>query len=153
MILAQHGLMADQLMNVIDVSYLADAVVVVRYFESNAVVKLAISVVKNRSGNHEKSVRELSLDGSITIGKPVPGGRGRNVLACNNTVVFDFLPEVVGYAPDDVLMTLIAHELAHACLSAIAWPRKPYAAPRGASGSAPLGFLGTDEGRRASNVA
>ena len=34
-------------------------------------VKLAISVVKNRSGNHEKSVRELILDGGIKIGKPL----------------------------------------------------------------------------------
>jgi circadian clock protein KaiC len=76
LIFAQHGLIGQELMTAVDVSYLADAVLLLRYFESHAMVKLAISVVKNRSGSHEKSVRELSLNGGIRIGKPFSVFRG-----------------------------------------------------------------------------
>lgn len=71
LIFAQHGLITTQLTSVVDISYLADAVLLLRYFESKGEVKLAISVVKNRSSNHERTVRVLSLDGNITIGNPV----------------------------------------------------------------------------------
>jgi circadian clock protein KaiC len=75
LVFAQHGLISTQLTSVVDVSYLADAVLLLRYFETQGEVKLAISVIKNRSGTHEKTVRVFSLDGNITIGKPVSGFR------------------------------------------------------------------------------
>jgi circadian clock protein KaiC len=76
LVLAQHGLIASELMSVVDVSYLADAVVLIRFFESDAKLRLAISVVKNRSGNHEKSVREMVMNGGIKIGKPLTASHG-----------------------------------------------------------------------------
>ncbi|HZQ68085.1 MAG TPA: ATPase domain-containing protein [Terriglobales bacterium] len=89
LVFAQHGLLADQLMSVVDVSYLADAVLLLRYFEANAALKWAVSVVKNRSGNHEKSVRELIFNGGIKLGKPLTAFRG----------MISGTPETVGSHP------------------------------------------------------
>ena len=75
LVFAQHGLISNDLVSVVDISYLADAVLLLRYFETDGEVKLAISVVKNRSGRHEKTIRVLSLDERITIGNPVSGYR------------------------------------------------------------------------------
>ena len=56
----------------IDVSYVADCVVLFRYFEAAGAVKQAISVVKKRTGTHERSIRELSfVPGAIRVGKPL----------------------------------------------------------------------------------
>jgi circadian clock protein KaiC len=56
----------------VDVSYVADTVLVFRYFEAVGAVKQAISVVKKRTGVHERSLRELSFTSSgIKIGKPL----------------------------------------------------------------------------------
>jgi circadian clock protein KaiC len=56
----------------IDTTYLADTVVLFRYFEAMGEVKLALSVVKKRSGKHERTIRELRLDiGGITVGPPL----------------------------------------------------------------------------------
>ncbi len=59
-IVAQHGLLG-QMQAPVDVSYLADNVVLLRYFEVNGSVRQAISIVKKRSGAHEKTIRELRL--------------------------------------------------------------------------------------------
>ncbi len=75
LVFAQHGLISNDLVSVVDISYLADAVLLLRYFETDGEVKLAISVVKNRSGRHEKTIRVLSLGERITIGNPVSGYR------------------------------------------------------------------------------
>jgi len=75
LVFAQHGLISSELVSVVDISYLADAVLLLRYFETDGEVKLAISVVKNRSGPHEKTIRVLSLGKKITIGNPVSGFR------------------------------------------------------------------------------
>jgi circadian clock protein KaiC len=75
LVFAQHGLISNQLISAVDISYLADAVLLLRYFETQGQVKLAISVVKNRSGAHERTVRVLSLDEKINIGNPVSAFR------------------------------------------------------------------------------
>ncbi len=58
---AQHGLVTGDASAPVDVSYLADAVLLFRYFEAQAQVRKAIAAVKNRSGPHEKTIRELML--------------------------------------------------------------------------------------------
>jgi circadian clock protein KaiC len=76
MVLAQHGLIGREMENVVDVSYLADSVLLLRYFEADGEVKQAISVVKNRSGDHERSIRELRIKGGVVVGEPLLGFRG-----------------------------------------------------------------------------
>jgi circadian clock protein KaiC len=76
MVLAQHGLVGRETESVVDVSYLADSVLLLRYFESDGEVRQAISVVKNRSGDHERSIRELRIKGGIVVGEPLMGLRG-----------------------------------------------------------------------------
>src|SRR5688572_22531460 len=71
MVLAQHGLVGT--MNTpIDISYLSDAVLMLRYFEHEGMVRRALSVVKKRSGNHEHSIREFKLStNGVTVGPPL----------------------------------------------------------------------------------
>ena len=60
-----------------DASYLADAVLLLRYFESHGEIRQAISVVKKRGGEHERTIREFSLrNGQISVGKPLTEFRG-----------------------------------------------------------------------------
>src|SRR6266481_4910496 len=75
--LAQHGLAAAAEAPV-DLSYLSDTVVNLRYFEAYGEVKQAIAVVKKRSGNHEKTIREFKLmpGKGIVIGKPLKQFQG-----------------------------------------------------------------------------
>lgn len=72
LILAQHGLVAE-LESPVDVSYLADAVVLLRFFESGGEVKQAISMMKKRSGRHERTIREFRLEEGkgIRLGPPL----------------------------------------------------------------------------------
>ena len=88
LVMAQHGLLGKDMISPVDVSYLADSVLLLRYFEAEGQVKQAISVVKKRSGGHEHSIRELKLDGGIQMGKPLLNFRG--VL----TGVPEFLPRM-----------------------------------------------------------
>ena len=77
MVVAQHGLMGSAMQSPVDVSYLADSVVLTRYFELKGRVKKAISVVKKRSGAHEETIRELRVgQGGIHVGKPLENLRG-----------------------------------------------------------------------------
>ena len=64
MILAQHGLVGH-VQSPLDMSFLGDTIVLLRFFEAGGEVRKAISVVKKRSGMHELSIREyrLSSDG------------------------------------------------------------------------------------------
>ncbi|MGC1370551.1 MAG: ATPase domain-containing protein [Candidatus Sulfotelmatobacter sp.] len=72
MVLAQAGSMGPALQSAVDVSYLADNILLLRYFESQGDLRQAISIVKRRSGNHEHTIRELRLlPGRIQIGKPL----------------------------------------------------------------------------------
>lgn len=71
MTLAQHGLIGH-MQTPVDLTYLADAVLLLRFFESEGAINKAVSVIKKRSGNHEKLIRELILEnGAITVGKPL----------------------------------------------------------------------------------
>lgn len=61
----------------VDVSYLADTLVILRYFEAQGAVRRAISVLKKRSGDHERTIRELwSGPQGIQLGEPLVGFRG-----------------------------------------------------------------------------
>ena len=77
MVIAQHGLVGTTMTSPVDTSYLADSVVLLRYFEYAGKVKKAISVVKKRSGPHEESIRELRFDDSgIHLSEPLAQFRG-----------------------------------------------------------------------------
>ncbi|HEX2539972.1 MAG TPA: ATPase domain-containing protein [Caldimonas sp.] len=73
---AQHGLVGEMRAPV-DVTYLADTVILMRYFEALGRVRRAISVVKKRGGQHEDSIREyrFGADG-MTLGPPLTGFQG-----------------------------------------------------------------------------
>jgi circadian clock protein KaiC len=60
MVLAQQGIVG-MMQTTVDLTYLADTVVLLRYFEARGAVKQAISVIKKRSGNHERTIRELRI--------------------------------------------------------------------------------------------
>jgi len=72
MLMAQHGLVAAASESPVDASYLSDTVVLLRFFEARSEVRIAISVIKKRTGAHERTIRELRFEGSaITIGDPI----------------------------------------------------------------------------------
>jgi circadian clock protein KaiC len=71
MVLAQHGLIGREMQNPVDVSYLADSVLLLRFFEAKGEVRQAISMIKKRSGHHERSIRELRLHRGIIVGDPL----------------------------------------------------------------------------------
>jgi circadian clock protein KaiC len=74
--LAQSG-MIGQTTSPVDVSYLADTVILLRYFEDSGQVRKAISVVKKRSGAHEDTIRELRMDSrGLHVGEPLREFRG-----------------------------------------------------------------------------
>jgi circadian clock protein KaiC len=64
LVVAQSGLMGSAMSSPVEASYLADTVVVLRYFEHAGSVKKAISALKKRTGAHEESIRELWFDES-----------------------------------------------------------------------------------------
>ena len=75
--LVQHGVFGGPVDEAAEVSYLADTVVLLRYFEHAGVVRQAISAVKKRSGLHEHTIRECRVDrGGMTVGKPLSEFRG-----------------------------------------------------------------------------
>ena len=66
-----------QMQTPVDDSYLADAVVILRYFEAGGMVRQAISVLKKRGGAHERSIRDFSLSNTgIHVGQPLRQFRG-----------------------------------------------------------------------------
>ena len=71
LVLAQHGLVGP-MQTPIDLSYLSDAVLMLRYFEADGHVRRALSVVKKRSGAHEHTIREFKLTHSgVSLGPPL----------------------------------------------------------------------------------
>ncbi len=70
---AQHGMIGD-MKQTIDVTYLADSVIMLRYFEALGRVRRALSVVKKRTGSHEDTIREFRIT-----------GHGIEVLRCRNS--------------------------------------------------------------------
>ncbi|MGO4550441.1 ATPase domain-containing protein [Lysobacter sp. 2RAF19] len=76
LIASQLGLIG-QMQTTLDVSYLADTVVLLRYFESRGEVKQAISVLKKRTGPHERTIREMRITShGLQIGEPLRHFRG-----------------------------------------------------------------------------
>jgi circadian clock protein KaiC len=93
--LAQHGFIGA-MQSPVDVSYLADTVLVFRYFEYAGEIRQALSVIKKRSGPHERTIRELIFgNGEISVGEPlkdfdgvltgVPNFRGKALNAEDST--------------------------------------------------------------------
>src|SRR5512146_1209095 len=77
MVLAQAGMIGSSMQSPVDVSYLADAILLLRYYEAYGEVRQAISVVKKRSGQHERTIRELQLGSSGNrVGEPLRNFQG-----------------------------------------------------------------------------
>lgn len=73
---AQHGLVGD-MKSPVDVTYLADTVILLRYFEAAGKVRRAISIIKKRTGRHEDTIREFMInDKGLSLGKPLSGFQG-----------------------------------------------------------------------------
>lgn len=86
---AQHGLVGD-MKAPIDVTYLADTVVLLRYFEARGRVRRAISVVKKRTGKHEDTIREYRIDErGLSLGRPLMEFQG----------ILRGVPDIAGSAP------------------------------------------------------
>jgi circadian clock protein KaiC len=91
LVLAQHGLVGA-IESPLDISYLSDAVVMLRYFELAGTVRRALSVVKKRSGNHEHTIREFRLSSAgITLGPPLREFEG--IFSGNPRYVGTAMPE------------------------------------------------------------
>jgi circadian clock protein KaiC len=77
LVMAQHG-MVTALEAPVDLSYLCDTVINMRYFETAGEVKQSMAVIKKRSGSHERSIREFTLAGGhgIRIGRPLKDFQG-----------------------------------------------------------------------------
>lgn len=76
-VVAQHGMLSSAMVGDVDVSYLADTVLLFRYFEANGEVNQALSVLKRRTGPHERTIRELKIDSTgVRVGEPLRQFRG-----------------------------------------------------------------------------
>lgn len=74
---AQHGIVGSNMATPLDVSYLADTVLLLRFFESAGLVRRALSVMKKRSGRHESTIRELQIGPDrVLVGKPLSDFQG-----------------------------------------------------------------------------
>jgi circadian clock protein KaiC len=74
---AQQGLIGSQMNTTVDASYLADAVILMRYFEARGEVRQAISVMKKRGSRHERTIREVRMtDQGIRVGDALSDFRG-----------------------------------------------------------------------------
>lgn len=69
LLLTQHGFLGET--DSVDASYLADSVLLIRYFEAFGEVRQAISVIKKRTGRHERTIRELIFRDGIIVGDPI----------------------------------------------------------------------------------
>ena len=86
MVLAQQGLIGH-MQSAVDLTYLADTVLLLRFFEMAGEVKQAVSLIKKRSGDHERKIREFRItQQGIEVGKPLVNMQG----------VLTGVPHVVG---------------------------------------------------------
>jgi circadian clock protein KaiC len=70
-VMAQHGIMG-RMESPIDVSYLSDSVMLLRYFESQGSIHQAISIMKKRTGRHERTIREFEITSQgVKVGQPL----------------------------------------------------------------------------------
>lgn len=73
----QAGMVGSNMVSPVDTTYLADNVILFRYFEAQGEVRRAISVVKKRSGKHERTIRELEItEQGLVIGEPLSNFQG-----------------------------------------------------------------------------
>lgn len=76
-VLAQHGTVGASMPTPVDLSYLADAIVLFRFFETSGEIRKAISVVKKRTGHHETAIRELKIGPQrLHVGESLTGFQG-----------------------------------------------------------------------------
>jgi circadian clock protein KaiC len=76
MTVAQHGLVGD-MQAPVDITYLADTVILLRYFEALGKVRRAISIIKKRTGMHESTIREYRIGNrGLTVGEPLDNFQG-----------------------------------------------------------------------------
>jgi circadian clock protein KaiC len=74
---AHQGLIGTNMVTPVDASYLADAVILLRYFEAAGEVRQAISVMKKRGSQHERTIREFRMSGGrLEVGEPLRNFRG-----------------------------------------------------------------------------
>jgi circadian clock protein KaiC len=72
LVMGQHGFMGASMASPVDVSYLADTVLMLRYFEAQGAVRRAVSVIKKRTGAHENTIRELDITSrGLRVGAPL----------------------------------------------------------------------------------
>jgi circadian clock protein KaiC len=77
LVAAQHGTIGANMGTPLDVSYLADCVIMLRYFEAAGAVRKAVSVMKKRTGSHETSIREIGIEGNrVRVGAPLTEFQG-----------------------------------------------------------------------------
>jgi circadian clock protein KaiC len=89
---AQQGMLGQNMMSPIDVSYIADTMFMMRFFEAGGTVRKALSVVKKRTGLHESTIREIGVkNNALWVGEPLTGFRG----------ILTGVPEYVGSMHDD----------------------------------------------------
>jgi circadian clock protein KaiC len=92
--LAQHGIVGPLAGGPIDLSYLADTLVLLRYFEAGGQIRKSISVPKKRAGRHESTIREMAMDRrGLHVGAPLTAFRG----------VLTGLPEYTGAPANDLI--------------------------------------------------
>jgi circadian clock protein KaiC len=86
LVVGQHGLVGPNMSTPVDISYLADTVLMTRFYEAGGEIHKAISVLKRRSGDHEKSIREMSFSSrGIRVSEPLVQFHG----------IFSGIPEFV----------------------------------------------------------
>ena len=89
---AQQGMLGQNMMSPVDVSYIADTMFLMRFFEAGGSVRKALSVIKKRTGLHETTIREIGVkNNALWVGEPLTGFRG----------VLTGVPEYVGSLHDD----------------------------------------------------
>lgn len=71
LLMTQYGIIGGDMHTPVDASHLADTVLMLRYFEAYGEVRQALSVIKKRTGRHERSIREFYFDNGIRVGKPL----------------------------------------------------------------------------------
>jgi len=97
LVITQHGMVGTSVTGDVDVSYLADNVLLFRYYEFAGEVRKALSVFKRRAGPHESAIRRLTLGGpqGIGVGEPLSAFRG----ILTGVPIYDkTLPTVTGEA-------------------------------------------------------
>jgi circadian clock protein KaiC len=77
LVMAQAGMLGTSMTSPVDISYLADTVLLLRFFEAMGQIRKAISVVKKRTGSHEDTIREFVLGaGGLRVGEALREFRG-----------------------------------------------------------------------------